>query len=159
MSRRFSVEYDETTLSHDEMLDLVFEQDYPINTGIKISTGQVARMGNIANQLGVDGDRIQLLLGNTPDGNRRTHETVYVKGDLQDELQELLTELKTAIEEDLDLAQIEAELDSLSGTPRGEQIETIGEYRYFGHETHRKARQIVNQIRFAKEMGFHHRII
>ncbi len=41
-------------------------------------------MENIANQLGVDGDRLQWLLGNTTGGKRRTRELVFVKRNHQD---------------------------------------------------------------------------
>ncbi|MFC7072619.1 hypothetical protein ACFQJ7_17180 [Halovenus rubra] len=160
MSRRFSIVYGEEKFTHDEVIDLSFERDEFINLGVKINPGQVARMGNIANQLGVDGDRLQWLLGTTKDEEPKSRGLVDIEGEDQDELLDLLVELKSELEDDLDLGQIEAELDTLSDLPRGEQIEAVGEYRYYGHRMYSmKITQLIDQIEFAKEYDFRHRII
>lgn len=134
-----------------------FEGEGPvINMCIKLNSAPVYWLFDHADQLGIDGDELQELLGYTAGVSGFEYGSV-IDGDDQQELFEMCITAQSALEKQFSLDAIEAERDYVSGA-RQEKRNKIGSYRYEAPRAHAKVRMIADQIAYALERQYTHRI-
>lgn len=153
MGRRIGLDVD----SNDDIHEERWERDPPVMDEIKVGPSTVDRMENVADQLGVDGEELVDLLGGCKNADETTYERVYLSRDEQEALADMLSQLEDAIEDDVDLETIEQQRQEV-GNQETEQIEAVGEYRYYAHRIHSKAEMIRDQTEFALEHDVPQRI-
>lgn len=129
------------------LADERYERDPPVMDSIKLSSTDINRMRDLADDLGVDGPRLVELLGAPRNGGPVDGDHV-LPVDRQPELVGLLEEFMDRIADEI---RTERDLEELAYEPRSTWEAILDEADHSAFRTYLKVRSIRNLVEFAHE--------